>query len=222
MSFYEVLYKLMVNFSSFANAQFAIKYMPQDEIQLVSEIISNSESAFNIVYKKYYPRLYYFIFEFIPFHDLAENIVQDTFLTLWNKRNDLHADTNLGAYLFTVARNNCLYRLRDERYKQRFFVNATIDDSELQLNLEALSLFDSSSYMFDEIERIINKTLEELPPQCRKVFLLSRFQLKKNKEIAEDLNISVKVVEKHISKGLKLFRKALKDYLPFVAYLFVS
>ena len=72
-----------------------------------------------------------------------------------------------------------------------------------------------------DIEQIIQETLASLPPQCRKVFELSRFQEMKNREIAEELNISIKTVEKHISKGIKTFKVALKDYLPLVAYLFV-
>ena len=92
---------------------------------------------------------------------------------------------------------------------------------ELESNLGVLSSIEPSAFVFEEIERIIQQTLDELPPQCRKVFLLSRFEEKKNREIAEELNISVKVVEKHITKGLRIFKVALKDYLPFVAYLLV-
>jgi len=60
-----------------------------------------------------------------------------------------------------------------------------------------------------------------LPPQCKTVFALSRFEQRKNKEIAEELGISVKAVEGHISKALKLFRNSLKDYLPIMAFLFM-
>jgi RNA polymerase sigma-70 factor (ECF subfamily) len=72
-----------------------------------------------------------------------------------------------------------------------------------------------------EIEQIIENTLMQLLPQCRAVFRLSRFEEKKNKEIAEELGISLKGVEGHISKALKLFRASLKDYLPIMAFLFI-
>ena len=87
--------------------------------------------------------------------------------------------------------------------------------------MDVLNTVDSSNYTFDEIDRIIKQTLEELPPQCKKIFMLSRFEERKNREIAEELNISVKVVEKHISKGLKRFKASLNEYLPLVAYLFI-
>ncbi|MDD4191893.1 MAG: RNA polymerase sigma-70 factor [Mangrovibacterium sp.] len=195
--------------------------MVDHDPELLTRLKTNDEGAFKVIFNKYYSRLYYFILEFIPRDDLAENIVQDTFLTLWKKRLELKDDSNLSAYLFTVAKKNCLYRLRDQRYQQKLFVTAFANQDELDLNREVLNTLDSSSWTFEEINKIIEQTLEELPPQCKRVFTMSRFEEKKNKEIAEELNISVKVVEKHISKGLKKFRESLKDYLPFVAHLFL-
>lgn len=195
--------------------------MFENDLELLKRIKNNDEIAFKVIFNRFYSRLYYFVLEFISLNDISENIVQDTFFTLWNKRHELKDDSNLGAYLFTVAKNNCLYKLRDQRYRQKVFTANFLDQDELEMNMDVLSTLDSSAYTFEEIDRIVEKTLEELPPQCRKVFTLSRFEERKNKEIAEELNISVKVVEKHISKGLKKFRVSLKDYLPFVAYLFI-
>lgn len=192
------------------------------ELELLRRLKNDDDVSFKVIFNKYYPRLYYFVLEFLPFDDIAENIVQDIFLTLWKKRHDLIDDTNLGAYLFTVAKNSCLYTLRSERYRRKIFPERSFDMVEVDSNITALSIIDSSVYTFDEIEQIIEKTLDELPPQCRRVFVLSRFEEKKNREIAEELDISVKVVEKHISKGIKAFRVALKDYIPFIAYLLIS
>jgi RNA polymerase sigma-70 factor (ECF subfamily) len=192
--------------------------MFENDSELLRKLKNDDELAFKIIFKKYYSRLYYFILEFIAFDDIAENTVQDTFLTLWNKRYALNDNSNLSAYLFTVARNNCLNRLRDQRYRQKLFISNSSDQYELDMNIDVLKTLDTSVYTYGEIERIIEKTLEELPPQCKKVFLLSRFEEKKNREIAEELNISVKVVEKHIAKGLKKFRETLKDYLPLIVF----
>ncbi len=194
--------------------------MSENERQLFEKLRNSDEAAFRIIYNNYSSKLYYFVLEFIPLKDAAENIVQDTFVTLWNRRKDLKDDTNLASYLFTGAKNNALYRLRDKKYRQKLFSNA-MDVSELNLNTDALTTVDTSAFAFQEIEQIIQETLGNLPPQCRKVFELSRLQEMKNKEIAEELNISVRTVEAHISKGLKAFKIALKDYLPLVAYLFV-
>ncbi len=194
--------------------------MNKNEQQLLERLRHGDEAAFKVLFNDFYSKLYYFVFEFIPFKDIVENIVQDTLVTLWNKRNQLKDDSNITSYLFTVAKNNALKKLREKKYNQKLFSNA-IDVGELDLNVETLSTVDTSVCAFKDIEQIIQETLASLPPQCRKVFELSRFQEMKNREIAEELNISIKTVEKHISKGIKTFKVALKDYLPLVAYLFV-
>jgi len=194
--------------------------MDENEQQLLKRLKNDDEVAFKVLFNDFYSKLYYFVLEFIPLKDTAENIVQDTLVTLWNKRNELKDDSNLTSYLFTVAKNNTLKSLRDKKYSRKLFSN-TMDVGELDLNVETLSTVDTSACAFMDIEQIIQETLASLPPQCRKVFELSRFQEMKNREIAEELNISIKTVEKHISKGIKTFKVALKDYLPLVAYLFV-
>jgi len=193
--------------------------MTNDEQFLFEKLRNGDETAFEVIYKRYAPRLFYFVHEYVPNRDVAEDIIQDSLMALWNKRSTLNDQTNLGAYLFTIAKNNCLYKLRDRRYKLKLFETTDIDEPELNLNLEALSVLDTSFLTFIEIEQIIEKTFEQLPSQCRVVFRLSRLEEKKNKEIADELGISVKAVEAHISKALKLFRSSLKDYLPIVAFL---
>jgi RNA polymerase sigma-70 factor (ECF subfamily) len=195
--------------------------MTENERYLFEKLKRSDEAAFKVIYSRYVPRLYYFVLEYIPLADIAENIVQDTMMALWDKRTQLTDNTDFGAYLFTVAKNNCLYKLRDQKYKQKLFESADVSSSELKANLDALSNLNTSSLAFSEIEQIIEETLDQLPPQCRNVFTMSRFDDKKNKEIAEELGISVKAVEGHITKALKLFRTTLKDYLPIVAFLFV-
>lgn len=194
--------------------------MKRNEQQLLERLKNDDEAAFKVLFNEFYSKLYYFVLEFVPLKDIAENIVQDTLVTLWNKRTQLKDDSNLTSYLFTVAKNNALKRLREKKYSQNLFSN-TIDVGELDLNVETLSTVDTSVCAFMDIDQIIQETLASLPPQCRKVFELSRFQEMKNREIAEELNISIKTVEAHISKGIKIFKVALKDYLPLVAYLFV-
>ena len=193
--------------------------MYNNEQQLFERLRNDDEVAFRVIYKNYSSKLYYFVLEFIPIKEAAEDIVQDTFVTLWNRRKKLKDNTKLASYLFTGAKNNALYRLRDKKYRQKLFPDS-INASEINLNTDALTAVDTSAFAFQEIEQIMRATLRSLPPQCRKVFELSRFQKMKNKEIAEELNISVRTVEGHISKGIKALKTALKDYLPLVAFLF--
>lgn len=195
--------------------------MAEDEKCLFERLRKGDEAAFKVIYNMYVPRLFYFVREYLPQADMAENIIQDTLLTLWDKKASLSDGTNLSAYLYTVAKNNCLNKLRDLKYAKKLYDSADHSELELKANYDALSSLETSSLTFSEIEKIIKETMEQLPPQCRVVFQLSRFDDKKNKEIAEELNISVKAVEGHMTKALKLFRINLKDYLPLVAYLFI-
>lgn len=195
--------------------------MTDNENYLFEKLRMGDEAAFKVIYNKYVPRLYYFVHEYIPQGDIVENIIQDTLMTLWDKKATLADNTNLSAYLFTVAKNNCLYKLRDLKYREKLYDSTDIGILEMNANLDALVSLDTSSFTFQEIEQIIKNTLEILTPQCRVVFQLSRFEDKKYKEIAEELNISVKAVEGHISKALKVFRTNLKNYLPLMAFLFV-
>ena len=196
--------------------------MPEFSHEIVSQFIKGDESSFKVIFNFFYPRIYHFVREYIPNDDLAENMVQDTFLILWEQKQNLNEETNLNAWLYTVARNNCLKKLRDNKSGKGSFFSAPFNGLELEVNLNALSSLDTSELTFSEIERVIETTLAGLPSQCRKIFELSRFENRKNKEIAEELEISLKAVEGQITKALKIFRKTLKDYLPLVSYLFVG
>ncbi|MDD4190928.1 MAG: RNA polymerase sigma-70 factor [Mangrovibacterium sp.] len=193
--------------------------MPEFSREIVTRFVNGDEDAFKFIFHFFYPRIYHFVRSYIPGDDLSEDVVQDTFLILWNKRNDLKADTNINAWLYTVARNACLKKIRDGKSKKEllFF---HLNELELGMNVEALAKVDTSELVFREIEQIITDTLAGLPPQCRKIFEMSRFENKKNAEIAGELDISVKAVENQMTKALKIFRNTLKDYLPVVAYLF--
>jgi len=196
--------------------------MTKNDKQLLELLMNGDEASFKVVYNHFYPKLFYFVHEYIPHKDLAEDIVQDTFLTLWKKRLQLSPDTNLNAWLYTVAKNNSLKKIRDEKYRKAIFKEVQWTGFELELNAGALAKLDTSNLSFSEIKRIIQTTLDNLPPQSRMVFELSRVEKKKNKEISDEMGISVKTVEGHMTKALKILRIALKDYLPLVAFLFVG
>lgn len=196
--------------------------MTGNEKDLFEKLRLGDEIAFKVIYHKYVPRLYHFVYEYIPHNDIVENIIQDTLMTLWDKRQKLAENTNLMAYLFTIAKNNCLYKLREQRYRRKLFESAAIGEIELKVNIDALNTLDTSIISFKEIETIIMETINQLSPQCKLVFLRSRFENKKNHEIATELGISVKAVEAHITRALKVFRVALRDYLPLITFLLAN
>ena len=176
-------------------------------------------NAYEQIYNTLYPRLFYFVREYIADEEIVRNILQDTFLSLWEHRTILLEDFNLSAWLYTVTKNKALKHLRHREYVNKYSRDKIQTFNEDTLNAFALERMDTSVLTLHEIQNVIEKTLTNLPPQYREVFKMSRFGSYKNLEIAENLNISEKTVEAHITKTLKLLRVALKDYLPLVFYM---
>jgi RNA polymerase sigma-70 factor, ECF subfamily len=185
---------------------------------LIEKLKSGDVSSFEIIYKSHYRRIFHFAFQYLHDKEICSNIIQDVFSSLWDTREKLLHDTNLNAWLFTVTKNKCLKHIRNLKTEKRNVDKLT--EQRLVLNYDALNSLDTSPMTFEEIEKIIQKTLDSLPPQCQRAFEMSRFDDKKYSEIAEEMQIAQKTVETHISNALKIFRVALKDYLPLVIFLF--
>lgn len=178
-----------------------------------------NEAAFEVVFNIYYPRLVAFASQYVS-RDDALNQVQDAFISILEKDLVFSFEGQLKSYLYTTVKNNCLMFLRHENVKMKYLEKKNAPISQINLNVQALESLDTSAMTFSEIEQIIKATLEKLPPKCREVFVFSRFDGKRNTEVAELLNISEKCVEAHITKALKIFRVALNDYLAILIFLF--
>ncbi len=147
----------------------------------------------------------------------AEDIYIDAMMQYWEKRHDLPSDTNIPAYILTSVKNRALNYLRHSHVKteveEQLFSHSV---RELDFRTSSLDSCDPSELFTNEMQEIIRNTLNELPEQTRLIFFKSRYGNKTNREIAEELGISIKTVEFHISKALKVFRVKLKDYLPLL------
>lgn len=182
-----------------------------EENKYVSELRKDKETAFDAVFNHYFPKLMRFAMEYVHDTEVAREIVQDTFLKLWEIRKSIDPDTRLASLLYTITRNDALNYLKQLIHKQKY-----IDDRkryyENQLNYIALRDESSQSLMYDELNEEITNVINELPEKCREVFTLSRNDGLKYKDIADKLNISVKTVETHISEALKRLRTALNKF----------
>lgn len=187
--------------------------------EILQKIISGDEPSFEKVYHYYYPRLNYFARQYLLDAEASKNIVQDVFTELWDKRQALRSDTNLQAWLFTVTRNKSLKIISQLKSRQNY--DNFIKTRQLDVNYKSLSEFDTSHLVFEELQAQIQAALEKLSPACRKIFEMSRFEDKKNREIAEELNLSIKTVEAQISKALRSLKADLKNYLPLFYILFL-
>ena len=181
---------------------------------------NDKKSDFSRVYSIYFPKLVRFAREFVLSTEDAENIIQDIFIYLWEHQEILGSLSNLNAFLFVLVKNRCIDFIRQkklvERKREEFEM---VMDKELQLKMYALQQFDENALSADDIEVILNNAINSLPEKCREVFILSRMEGLKYREIAERLNISTKTVENQIITALKKLRVELKDYIPLFIFI---
>ena len=139
---------------------------------------------------------------FVKREEIAEDIVQDCFIKLWEKKDELNISGNIVAYLARMVRNKSLDFIKKKR----------LQTSELHETYQA-GFIAENTLETEDLQSKIDNTLDNLPEKCRQVFVLSRFEDMSYKEIATELDISKKTVEAHISKALKVFRTNLKQFL---------
>ncbi|MEM7572185.1 MAG: RNA polymerase sigma-70 factor [Bacteroidota bacterium] len=166
---------------------------------------AGNRHAFRDIFAAHYQDVCRVIHRYVADPGLTEDLAQEVFVRLWNKRHDLKIETNLPAYLRRMGVNEALAHLRK---KTRF----KAEELPLHLPGQLAPAADEQSGL-NELQGRIAKALLKLPPRCRLVFELSRYEDLSNKEIAAELEVSVKTVENQMTKALKLLRTELADYL---------
>ncbi len=168
---------------------------------------------FEELFRQYSKPLFYYAAKFVD-DESAKDIVQDVFVKLWSNHS-ITVSQSLNALLFTMIRNSCLQHLEKQKVRNKY-----LESTKLILQEEELSYYmeEKSSLIEQELEDKLNEVLNGLPDRCRQIFSLSRFENKKNKEIAEELHITVKAVEKQITRALDTIRTEMKDYLPLLMF----
>jgi RNA polymerase sigma-70 factor (ECF subfamily) len=183
-----------------------------EEKVLINRIIRGDQTAFELVFRFYYPGLVVFASQITLDRREAEEIVQDFFVRFWTKRSNLHEAGSVKSYFFTSVRNSSLNFLKREKVKEKLI-------GELKQLMKDNLLYDPDLYIQSVLQDDIRNAFEKLPPKTREVFMMSRFRGKKNDEIANELNLSKRTVETHITHALKILREELKDYLMMVLLL---
>ncbi len=174
---------------------------------MLNKLVSGDRYAFSVIFSTYYRDLVMFAISKVRDADTAEEIVQDTFVKIWEERGNLQITTSLKSYMLRSVQNRCIDWYRHKKVQQ-----AHID--EVSSNPE-LFVSDADSYLFrSELEGRIKKILTLIPSDCSDAFRMNREEGLKYSEIAEKLNVSVRTIEVRISKALHLLREHLKDYLP--------
>jgi RNA polymerase sigma-70 factor (ECF subfamily) len=169
--------------------------------ELLEQMKKGHQRSFDQLFRKYYKILVLSAIKFVIDKFVAEELVQDLFLSLWQKRKNLSILGSLKNYLLVAIKNRSLNYLKS-KYAQKQFVELT------ELHMEILSEETDTS----EIKEIINKGIERLPEKCKYVFVLSRRAGLSYKEIADELNISIKTVETQMGIALKRLREFVTEH----------
>jgi len=175
---------------------------PEETEILLKQFKANDKNAINKVYEIYSHKLYNFAFSYLKTEEDARDVVQDAFINLWDKRKDLRDDSNLEAYLFTVTKNSVISifrkKVQEKSYLEHLRHTVVISYSDME-----------QLYDYNILYMKIQKLIEELPGQRKRIFKMDKEGGLTNKEIAEQLNISVKTVEDHKTKAKKFIKKKL-------------
>lgn len=178
----------------------------QTEDDVILDLLSKGDQKFiDLLFDKYYTYLCNVVYRVINDADYAEDIVQEIFTDIWRKRESINIQTSLRAYLRRASVNRSLNHIRKQRMKFDENEDAIID-------IESNTIDGQQELEKDELEQRIHDCIDALPPKCKLVFSLSRFENMSYQEIANHLEISIKTVENQISKALRILRSSIQPY----------
>lgn len=186
---------------------------PNHEV-ISSHPFFHTKADFEGLFREHYQNLVSYSFFYLKDHAASEEAVQDVFFTLWQKREDLNISSSIKAYLYRSVRNHCLNVIKHieirENYKEHNERSRMEVEGRGEQTLET-----------KELELRIEKAIDQLPPERKRIFIMSRYEDMKYREIAYELGISVKTVEAQMGKALKFLREQLVDYLPLWLYMLI-
>jgi len=171
---------------------------------IIHRLKKDDKSAVDELFSYYYPRLYHFSKSILKIENDIDDILQEVFVKIWLNRQKINSVETFNSYIFTITKNEVLNlirsNLRDQTFKNELFLRSVAEEYQTSDQVE-----------FDEIETRINQTVAGLPEKRQQVFILSRMEGLSNKEIAQQLNISEKTVEDHITHAIKHIKSSLQE-----------
>lgn len=175
-----------------------------DSIDVLARLKSNDRLALKELFQLHYVSVCKTIRRFIRDESLCEDLAQEVFLRFWEKRHQLEITSSLEGYLRRMAVNEALAHLR----KKKYFEEEITDSTPMETDPGG-----ENHLLQSELEANIRLAINTLPPKCKTVFQLSRFEEMTYQEIADQMGISIKTVENQMGKALKVLREKLSDYL---------
>jgi len=170
------------------------------EYQLIKKLKKGNEQSFNQLFYTYSPRLYHFAHGYLKSKEDAEELVQEIFSKIWEKRTTLDEELNFKSYLFTIAFNAIKKHFRRQAYLNRYFDHATT-------HIQERAVYEDVDYA--TLKALVDKLVDNMPEKRKAVFIKSRYESKNAEEIAEEMSISKSTVENHLNQALKYLRQHL-------------
>jgi len=168
----------------------------------------NNLEVFEELFRLYYPRLKSYAYSFLGSHDEANDVVQDVFYQLWEDQKLLNSERNISSFVFTLIRNRCLNILKHRIVEEKYIHHQVLSSSEELYHIS----FENSGHFVSMEELLyqeLNRIIELMPAKCSRVFRMKWLDGKKNREIAEALQISMTMVDKHLARGMAIARENL-------------
>lgn len=190
--------------------------MPISNEQLLQQMAKGDRQSFTELYNRYWEQLFITAAKALRGKEEAADVVQDVFLSLWDRRNELNLLGSLSAYLHTSVRYKCIHYIEKNITRHDYLVHLIVSESpsSAETNLQ-----------LKEVQQLINNTVSKMPPKMQEVYRMSRQQQLSYKEIAEKMRVSVETVKKHIHHALHLIKKDLQLHttlLPFLLFFCLS
>jgi RNA polymerase sigma-70 factor (ECF subfamily) len=182
---------------------------------IIPQIARGNKNAFESLFKSQYANLCGYAVKYVWEMDQAEEIVQDLFFNIWNKRNELYISSSVESYLFRAVRNACLNYLKHKKIRDNYVTT-------VQEHYSPGRGLDDNPVETLELQKKIDESIESMPTERKKIFLLSRYDGLKYKEIADKLSISVKTVEAQMGKALKYLREELREFMVILILVLVE
>jgi RNA polymerase sigma-70 factor (ECF subfamily) len=185
----------------------------KNESLLVQNLSKGNLLAFNTLYNEYSNRLYRFALGYLKSEAEAEELVQEVFTKIWEKRADLKKELSFKSFLFTIAFNIIRRHFRTKANLSEYFKTGVISEPDMQT---------SQKITYDSLYQYITELVNQLPERRKEIFIKSRFEGLSIKEIAEKLKISHKTVENQLTDALKFIRTNLnRENIPVILFFFL-
>jgi RNA polymerase sigma-70 factor, ECF subfamily len=188
-------------------------------IETKRELQKGNPEAYREVFRLLYPRLKGYCKLFVHDENEVEDLIQECFITLWDKRETIDVQKRLESFLFVIIRNKCLNFLKTQKFDSENISTDNLQIAELQY-LYQLDLAEKEEKSMEELLiQTFQESVNEMPAKMKEVFVKCKLEGKKQKDVAEELGISIKMVEKQITKAKKQIREQLLKKYPAMVVL---